>query len=136
VREYAEASSSRALAARLSALPETTELVGLECYPNGLSFYLGRTMTVVTKDGGELTSNYVLYMLRRTELWPSGVVRLDEFPGWLASRTHPVYLVARTRRLESLRAAVAERGLEPVDLGAGWHGVEIAPAADALEGRP
>ncbi len=104
VREYAEASSSRSLAARLPALSQATELAGLECYPNGLSFYLGRTMTVVTKDGGELTSNYVLYMLRRAETWPPGVVRLEEFPDWLASRTHPVYLLARRRRLEALRA--------------------------------
>jgi 4-amino-4-deoxy-L-arabinose transferase-like glycosyltransferase len=137
VREYAEASSSRALAARLSALPETTELAGLECYPNGLSFYLRRTMTVITRDGGELTSNYVLYMLRRAEAWPPGVVRLEELPSWLASRPHPVYLLARGRRLEALRAVAAERGLEPVDLGGGWHGVELPRPGDApLEGRP
>ncbi len=137
VREYAEASSARALAARLPALPETTELAGLECYPNGLSFYLGRTMTVITKDGGELTSNYVLYTLRRAQTWPPGVVRLEEFPGWLASRTHPVYLLAHKRRLEALRAVAAERGREPADLGAGWHGVELPPASAApLEGRP
>ncbi len=137
VRQYAEASSSRALAANLRAIPDSTELAGLECYPNGLSFYLGRTMTVITKDGGELTSNYVLYMLRRTETWPPGVVRLEEFPRWLASRPHPVYLLARTRRLEALRAVAAERGLEPADLGSGWYGVEFPPpAAPAIEGRP
>ena len=57
------AKSGRQIARQLSALPAGTELACLECFPNGVPFYLGRTVTLISRDGGELTSNYIIYCL-------------------------------------------------------------------------
>lgn len=37
-----------------------TEIVGVEAFPPSLPFYLGRPITLATRDGSELTSNYVI----------------------------------------------------------------------------
>jgi hypothetical protein len=52
-----DAKSGRQIAGRISALPPGTELACLQCFPNGVLFYLRRTATLITRDGGELTSN-------------------------------------------------------------------------------
>ena len=61
--------SSRALAAAIArAGDDETEVVGVEAFPPSLPFYLRRTITLATRDGSELTSNYVtrhLESLRR-----------------------------------------------------------------------
>lgn len=98
--------SGRGLAAALPPLPATTELAYLECLPNGVPFYLKRLGTLITKDGGELRSNYALFRLREQSAnWPSGLVRLDELDAWLASRQQPVFLITfwwDRPRLESI----------------------------------
>src|SRR5262249_23771668 len=58
-----DAKSGRRIACQLSALPQETELACLECFPNGLSFYLRRTPTLISLDGHELTDNYTLSFL-------------------------------------------------------------------------
>ncbi len=128
LRDYAEASSSRTLAARLPALPANTELACLECYPNGLSFYLGRTMTVITRDGGELTSNYVRYTLRRPGPWPDGVVRREDRDRWLDAQARPVYLMARSRRRDVLDTIAARRGAPVDEIVPGWYGALLPPS--------
>ena len=121
-RGYAEADSARSLARAMPALPATTGLACLECLPNGLPFYLKRTVTLITRDGSETTSNYVTFLLRRSAAWPDGVVRRAALGRWLAWRSRPVFLLAPERgrpALDSI-AAAARAAVTPV--APGWWG--------------
>jgi hypothetical protein len=86
--------SARQLAHRMPPLTPDTELAFVQCFPGGLPFYLHRTATVITSDGDELTSNYILFELKHNPGWPTNLVPLTEFNHWLAGRDHPVYLLA------------------------------------------
>ncbi|HAB17131.1 MAG TPA: glycosyltransferase family 39 protein, partial [Verrucomicrobiota bacterium] len=105
-----ERRSARGIAAVLPVLPAATELAFYRCMPNGLPFYLRQTGTLITKDGGELSSNYVKFALRRNPSWPKGMVPLDGFESWLASRRSPVYLIAYDSDEGWLRELAAKRG--------------------------
>lgn len=125
IRVIFEAKSGRQLAGQLSSVPAGTEIVCLQCYPNGLAFYLGRTATLVSRDGGELTSNYVLYALAKNPHWPKQIVPLADFDRWLALQKEPVYLIARQgdrSKLESL-AAAGRTSVQP--LADGYFGVQL-----------
>jgi 4-amino-4-deoxy-L-arabinose transferase-like glycosyltransferase len=70
-------SSREAAAAVRPLLTRATEVVAIGTYPLSLPFYLDRTLTLVSADGRELTSNYVVLRherLRRaaTTLRPPG----------------------------------------------------------------
>ena len=125
---YAQTRSSRNLAEHIPVtLPAATELVCLECLPHGLPFYLKRLITVLTSDGKELTSNYVIFTLNSGKPWPEGVVPLEQWQHWLATRTHPVYLLAKKSHLAQLQEIAQERGVEVVDLGSKYWAV-LLPA--------
>jgi hypothetical protein len=114
---YAETRSARSLAEKISTtLPPTTELVCLECLPNGLPFYLKRKVTVLSHDGNELTSNYVIFTLSSGKPWPEGIVPIAQAHDWLTTRTLPVYLLANKDHLTALKAIALERGVEVVNL--------------------
>jgi 4-amino-4-deoxy-L-arabinose transferase-like glycosyltransferase len=114
---YAQTRSSRALAQHIPAtLPPETELACLECLPHGLPFYLKRQITVLSRDGKELASNYVTFTLNSGNPWPEGVVPEAQWQQWLADRKHPVYLLARQGSLEPLQAIARARGVEAVNL--------------------
>jgi 4-amino-4-deoxy-L-arabinose transferase-like glycosyltransferase len=118
---YAQTRSSRTLAESIpTTLPPATELVCLECLPHGLPFYLKRLVTVITRDGKELTSNYVLFTLNSGKPWPEGVVPVTQWRHWLASRNHPIYLLAKKDHLAPLKEIALERGVEVVDLGSNY----------------
>jgi 4-amino-4-deoxy-L-arabinose transferase-like glycosyltransferase len=104
-----EAKSARKIAQLIPELPPQTEVACLECLPIGLQFYLRRTTTVITKDGGELTSNYILFHLKSEKKWPSNLVPSEDFDRWLAERKHPVYLLAREKNRPKLEAIAADR---------------------------
>ncbi len=127
-RAYAEADSARSLARAMPPVPASTELACLECLPNGLPFYLRRTITLITRDGSETTSNYVTFLLRRTAAWPGGVVRRSELGRWLAWRSHAVLLLADERRQPALDsiAALALAVVAPVAPG-WWAALLPAP---------
>ncbi len=128
-RAYAEADSARALARRMPALPATTELACLECLPNGLPFYLKRTITLITRDGSETASNYVTFLLRRSSAWPSGVVRLSDVDRWLAWRSHGVLLLAEASHRLSLDSIAARAAGTVAAIAPGWWGALLpAPA--------
>jgi len=127
-RAYAEASSARQLASRLPALPPATEVACLQCFPNGLPFYLRRTVTIVTRDGSETTSNYVVFMLKRVTPWPAQVVPVSSLAGWLAGRPAPVYLLADGGGRARLDSIAAPRGAGVTQLTDGWWGA-LLPAA-------
>jgi len=104
------AKSARALAHQIPALPPQTELACLECFPSGLTFYLGRTATLITSDGSELTSNYIAYRLKTENPWPANLVPVGELNHWLAARNHPVFLLARQGDRGRLEAITAGTG--------------------------
>jgi 4-amino-4-deoxy-L-arabinose transferase-like glycosyltransferase len=117
------AKSGRTLAERMPALPADTELASLDCFPNGLAFYLGRTLTLISADGGELTSNYVLFSLKKSSHWPKNIVPQTKFDDWLASRQTPVFLIMKQEHRAKLEALAASRGgkvreLTPAYVGA------------------
>ncbi len=121
---YGQTRSARSLAENIAAtLPPATELACLECMPSGLPFYLKRLVTVITRDGNELTSNYVIFTLNSGKPWPEGVVPLENWHNWLATRTHPVYLLAKQNHLTQLKEIALERGVEIVDLGSKYWAV-------------
>ena len=121
---YAQSRSSRSLAEKIpSTLPPETELVCMECLPHGLPFYLKRLITVLSSDGKELTSNYVLFTLNSAKPWPEGVVPIGQWHQWLSTRTHPVYLLADKNHLTVLESIALERGVEIVELDSKYRAV-------------
>jgi 4-amino-4-deoxy-L-arabinose transferase-like glycosyltransferase len=124
------AKSGRRIASQLAMLPPQTEIACLECFPNGLPFYLKRTATLISRDGGELTSNYILSTLAKTSHWPAQIVRLSEFEDWLASRTTPVYLIVRQKARGKLEGIAATRGVAVQPLSPEFWGAQL-PAATA-----
>lgn len=118
---FTELKSSRPLAERVSLQAgEDAEIACLECLPNGLPFYLKQPVTVLSKDGAELSSNYVLYSLSSGKPWPERIVPVDNRDEWLASRTHPVYLLAAGNRYPMLREIAARYGASVNDASAGY----------------
>jgi 4-amino-4-deoxy-L-arabinose transferase-like glycosyltransferase len=107
--------SARQLSQKIPTLPPETRLAFLECFPSGLPFYLNRTATLFTKDGGEITSasNYILFRLKNDPVWPANLVPLTNIDQWITQRKQPVFLVAR----EKNRAAVeAIAGVQKADI--------------------
>jgi 4-amino-4-deoxy-L-arabinose transferase-like glycosyltransferase len=118
-----EVNSGRQIARQLSAMPAGTELAGLECFPNGLLFYLDRQATLISHDGHELTSNYIRYCLNHDSRWPKQIVPLADFDDWLASQKTPVYLIVHKSDRGKLATLAAARSatvqiLSPEYLGA------------------
>jgi hypothetical protein len=130
-----DAKSNRQLARQLTSLPAGTELVCLECFPNGLPFYLNRTATLISRDGGELTSNYIVSCLKNQPQWPPQIVPVAKLDEWLASRKNSVYLIARQsdrKRLESI-ATAREVTVQP--LWSGYLGTHLpAPGGSGHDG--
>ena len=110
---FSDIRSARHLAEKIAtSIPPEAELVCLECMPNGLPFYLKHQVTVISRDGGELTSNYVLFNLKTLKPWPEGMIPFSEKENWLASRTHPIYLIADSNHLPNLQAIASAKGAE------------------------
>lgn len=121
------AKSARTLAHQIPSLPPDTELACLQCFPAGLDFYLRRTSTLVTKDGAELTSNYILFNLKNNP-WPSNMVPVANFDQWLASRRHPVYLIVREQDRARLEALTAARAIVIQQLTPQYAGALLPPS--------
>ena len=110
---FSDIRSARHLAEKITtAIPPEAELVCLECMPNGLPFYLKHQVTVISRDGSELTSNYVVFNLKTLKPWPEGMIPFTEKESWLASRKHPIYLMTDTNHLPSLQAIATAQGVE------------------------
>ncbi|TAK99959.1 MAG: glycosyltransferase family 39 protein [Verrucomicrobia bacterium] len=126
------AKSARQLTRQLPALSPGTQLAFFHCYPCGLPFYLGRTATLVTDDGAELTSNYVLYNLKSGQPWAQTLVPGANFDQWLAARKSAVYLLAEKRRRDRLDQLAVELGITVQELNAQYVGV-LLPALAAAD---
>jgi 4-amino-4-deoxy-L-arabinose transferase-like glycosyltransferase len=122
-----DAKSGRRIADKLSTLPPETEIACLECFPNGLPFYLGRTATLISRDGGELTSNYILSTLEKTAQWPKQIVRVSEFDAWLASRKSPVCLIVRQEDRDKLETIAKARNATVQVLSPLYWGAQLPP---------
>lgn len=127
IRLYAASKSARALADQIPPLPPNTEIACLRCFPTGLPFYRKQIVNVISNNGDELTSNYIIFMLKKTKPWPAGVVPLDERDHWLAAQRQPVFLLARRKARDDLESIAAARGATMTNLVAGWWGA-LLPA--------
>ena len=90
-------------------LGNDTEVVGVEAYTGSMSFYLRRPIVVVTPDGEEFTSNYIIRHYDRF----AGTPTLEP-PSWLASAIggDRVFIVRPEDRAH--RAMLEQRGLRVV----------------------
>jgi len=124
-----DAKSGRRIAGQLAALSPETELACLECFPNGLPFYLRRTATLISRDGGELKSNYIISTLEKAREWPRQIVRRSDFESWLASRKSPVYLIVRQEERDKLEKLAGPSGAAVQTLSSQFYGAQLpAPA--------
>ncbi len=134
IARYSEASSSRELAGALKNLPEGTEVVGLQSFAPGLPFYSKQRVGLITANGAEL-SNYIVYALGRSSVWPDGIVRNENRDTWLAARTNSVCLIAKGRALPELRKIADSRNLKVMELVPGWSAVLISARDDGYAAR-
>jgi 4-amino-4-deoxy-L-arabinose transferase-like glycosyltransferase len=126
-RNLAEFDSSRQLAARVREVAPAAEVACLRCFAKGLPFYLGRPVWLITEDGRELKSNYVVYSLKKQRPWPEPLVPLDELEAWLASRTRDVLLLADDKHRRLLDPVAVARGAPVREIGPGWWEAVIEP---------
>jgi 4-amino-4-deoxy-L-arabinose transferase-like glycosyltransferase len=120
-----EARSGRRMAEKLSSVPGGTELVCYQCFPNGLSFYLGRPVTVVSLTGQELSSGYVVDRLGRDPNWPKQFMHLGDFNDWFATNRASIYLIVRDSDRARVEAIGRERGASVENLPPGFLGVYL-----------
>jgi len=124
---FALTRSARPLAASLAKLPAGTELACLDGYPAGLSFYLGRTVTVISDTAEPLRSNFILYSLKQNARRPATIVANSAREEWLSSRTTSAYVVAPESARADLEAWLGSRA--PLELRApGWWGASATPS--------
>jgi 4-amino-4-deoxy-L-arabinose transferase-like glycosyltransferase len=124
---FASGKSARALAEHFPSLPEGTEIACLSCYPNGLSFYLQRPVSVFSETGSEFTSNYIIFSLRSNAQWPDRVIPVKQRRQWLTERRGPVFLMAETVGLQEIRNLASAYGVAPQPLYGRFWGV-LLPA--------
>jgi len=129
--QYAEYKSSRSLAEKIQDIAPGSDIACVRCFSTGLPFYLKRCITVVTVDGDEMTSNYIVYWLSRQPRWPDNVVPLAETNSWLSARTRPVLLVGHGKSEETLDALAESRGITDTDLPRDWS-VALLPPVGGL----
>jgi hypothetical protein len=90
----AERRSARSLATAVDSRAVGAEVICVRCYPTSLPFYLGRTITVVSEIGTELSSNYIPFALERGRARPKALVRGRDLNAKVASRNEPLFLLA------------------------------------------
>ena len=128
IPRYASIKSAVTLKESLPAgLPADTEFACIACMPHGLPFYLGQTMTLFTEDGGELTSNYVLFSLKAGKPWPESLVPFREMKGYLSASKRPIFLIARREGLSEMKALTGIEAPEIRILSGGYIGVLLRP---------
>jgi 4-amino-4-deoxy-L-arabinose transferase-like glycosyltransferase len=113
----AERRSERALADLIrSELPAETEVVGYRAWRPSLSFYLRRPVPILSHDGDELRSNYIL---RTHEVWldPAGWLRpIPAARSTITSCDQPRVILVHARRLDDQELMI-DAGLEEIWVG-------------------
>jgi len=101
IEAAAERRSERALAQLIQTeLPAETEVVGYRAWRPSLSFYLGRPVPILSNDGDELRSNYIL---RNYARWmdPTGPLRpFPPSPSTVVRCNQPRVILVHARRSE------------------------------------
>jgi 4-amino-4-deoxy-L-arabinose transferase-like glycosyltransferase len=121
---FAGTRSAKPLAEALAALPADTEIACFESYPSGLSFYLRRTLTIISEDATPLRSNFIIYWLRRAPVRPPTLVASSGRDIWLGSRETAALILAPDRSRADLEAWIGSR--VPVRAVApGWWGALV-----------
>ena len=116
--------SAKPLAEALTSLPDSTEIACLASYPAGLSFYLGRTLTIISEDAKPLRSNFIVYWLRQAPVRPPTIVAPSGRDEWLARRETDTFILAADRSRADLETWMGSR--VPVRAAApGWWGASI-----------
>lgn len=130
LRAYADSVSSRPLAERIEMENRGGDVALLECFSTGLPFYLDRPVFLVSRDGAETTSNYIAHLIAKNpdeQNWPPTIIAPDRFAAWLAARTQPVSILARTDRESELVALAASHGATVEAVEPGWFEALIDP---------
>ncbi len=137
LRLYAESTCSRRLAETILASPERDlPVYGYYYFRTGLGFYLRRPIGLVTQDGDELTSNYIVSLLADgahslPSLPPAMLIQRGASPGGSApllvdaqglknlgeTSSQPFLVMVRNNEVGNLAATVGR--LEP--LWSGWQ---------------
>ena len=130
-----ERRSERALAHLIqSELPAETEVVGYRTWRPSLSFYLRRPVPILSRDGDELRSNYIL---RTHDRWsdPAGWLRpLPPNRDEITSCDQPRVILVHARRLDD-QALMDGADLEKIWAGPKLHAYycdPMAPMADPV----
>ncbi|QFY41739.1 glycosyltransferase family 39 protein [Candidatus Methylospira mobilis] len=131
---YGAGRSSRELARQFNELTPETEVACIRCFPGGLAFYLQRELTVFSDVGDEFTSNYIIFALKNSAERPHQVADPARIDSWLASRKHPVYLIAEKAMLPLLENAAAHANTPVRQLNEQyWATLLTAPSAPVAQ---
>lgn len=122
--------SAKSLAASLASMPPDTEIACLEAYPAGLSFYLRRTLTIISESAEPLRSNFVVYWLRLAPAHrPATIVAPADRDRWLGSRKTPAVILAPEDRRAELARWLGSRFPVVAAPNAWWTATVSAPEA-------
>ncbi len=131
IQRFVESRSSRNLAAAMPEdLGKDTDIACIECLPNGLPFYLKRLIYVITKDGTELTSNYILFEMHNDSKELQRIILMDQLDAWLGRHKAPVFLMANGKQRTLLGQIAARYGARVIPLPSGYAAA-LLPAAEA-----
>jgi len=123
----AELRSERALVSMIrTELPAETEVLGLEAWRPSVSFYLRHPIPILSADGDELRSNYIL---RTYDRWvdPAGMLRpAPLLPASLGRCEQPGVLLVHSKRL-ALQQTLESQGLERIWIGPKTHAFYCDP---------
>ena len=95
MRALGERRSTKSFVAELQPhLRPDTEVIGVEAFTGSMAFYLRRPITIVSEDGSELTSNYILRRYHRFSTNPASPLKpLPYFERSLVSSDPRVYVL-------------------------------------------
>jgi 4-amino-4-deoxy-L-arabinose transferase-like glycosyltransferase len=130
--------SARGLAAEIEDhLTPETELLWIESYASGVSFYLERPIPVATTDGDELRSNYIL---RNAEIFldDEGLLRPLAAAERAVSDCDGPQVFLLSTRSRDLGDAIEAAGVPPLMESRRWlaFGPDCVPAASVAEEEP
>lgn len=127
LENYARGASSLPLAEIVAPeLDDATAVATVECFPVGSLYYLDRPMLLFSRDGHELTSEYIAYTLRRgVSLAPIRPVEAVERWADSVGATTGAYLIGKGKSRRRLEAIAAAHGTTARPLPRGYWGVAI-----------
>ncbi|HEX6098835.1 MAG TPA: glycosyltransferase family 39 protein [Thermoanaerobaculia bacterium] len=107
MRALGERRSTKSFVAELQPhLRPDTEVIGVEAFTGSMAFYLRRPITIVSEDGSELTSNYILRRYAQFSTNPGSPLKpLPYFERSLGSAEPRVYVL---RNKDAPRRALLE----------------------------